>query len=149
MLSAHMSPMTMTAEELRLIRVQRRIADRDRRDRARAKAVARVMGVEWGSDGQAGVKKWLHMAHEMTHLRLDGRWTNTLQIAVRMAVQIEATPEERKALRHVSGSVGHMAGEQLFFIALGSARQLAWYNAALAVEEIFPSTSDRARRVAP
>lgn len=139
----------MTPEELRQSRIQRRIAGRNRRDRYRAKAVAKAMGVEWNNFGQQDVKKWLHMAHEMTHLRLDGRWNNTLLIANRMALQIEATPEERKALRHVSGSLGHMTGEQLFFIALGSARQLAWYTAALAVEEIFPSTSDRARRVAP
>lgn len=139
----------MTPEDLYHSRLQRRIADRNRRDRYRAKAVAKVMGVEWNNFGQADVKKWLHMAHEMTHLRLDGRWDNTLQIAVRMALQIEATPEERKALRSVSDSLGHMTGEQLFFITMGSARQLQWYTAALAVEEIFPSTSDRARRVAP
>lgn len=141
--------MTMTAGELAQARFQRREAERARRDRYRAKAVAKVMGVEWNNFGQQDVKKWLHMAHEMTHLRLDGRWNNTLQIANRMALQIEATPEERKALRRVSDSLGHMAGEQLFFIALGSARQLAWYTAALAVEEIFPSTSDRARSVSP
>jgi hypothetical protein len=137
------------AEDLRAARVQRRIDDRNRRDAARAKAVASVMGVDWSSLDDAGVKKWLHMAHEMTHLRLDGRWNNTLLIANRMALQVDATEVERKALRSVSESLGHMSGEQLFFIGLGSARQMAWYAAALAVEEIFPSPSDRTRRVAP
>jgi hypothetical protein len=141
--------MTATAEDLRKARVQRRIADRNRRDRYRAKAVARAIGLDWDALDEDGVKKWLHMAHEMTHLRLDARWNNTLLIANRMALQIDATEEERKALRHVSESLGHLAGEQLFFIALGSARQLLWYAAALAVDEIFPSPSDRARTVAP
>lgn len=141
--------MTASAEDLYRSRIQRRQAERTRRDRYRAKAVAKAMGVEWDNLGQAGVKKWLHMAHEMTHLRLDGRWNNTLLIANRMALQIDATPEERKALRSGSDSLGLLTGEQLFFIALGSARQLLWYTAALAVEEIFPSPSDRARRVAP
>lgn len=41
----------------------------------------------------------------------------------------------------------HQAWEHLFFIALPPARHLAWYSAAPAARDIFPSPSDRAPRL--
>ncbi len=135
------------ADRLRQARTNRRIAARNRRDHYRAMAVAEILGVEWDSLDEAGVKKWHHMAHEMTHLRLDARWNNPLLIAVRMALQVEATTEERLVLREHTKHLDHQAWEHLFFIALPSERQIAWYAAALAANDIFPSPSDRRRPV--
>lgn len=135
------------ADRLRQARINRRVAGRDRRDHYRAMAVARVMGTDWAGLDEAGIRKWHHMAHEMTHLRLDGRWNNPLLIAVRMALQVDADPDERKVLREATRDLGPHAHEHLHFISLPQARQLAWYNAALAVRGIFPSHNDRARPV--
>lgn len=134
------------ADRLRQARLNRRVAGRDRRDHYRAMAVARIMGVDWDSLDEGAVRKWHHMAHEMTHLRLDGRWANPLLIAVRMALQIDAEAEERKVLREAMRGLGPHAHEHLHFISLPQVRQLAWYNAALAVRDIFPSPFDRVPR---
>lgn len=133
------------ADRLRQARINRRIAGRNRRDHYRAKAVARIMGADWAALDEEAVKRWHHMAHEMTHLRLDGRWNNLLLIAVRMALQVDADPEVRKVLRETTRVLGPHADEHLFFLALPADRQLAWYSAALAVRDIFPSHNDRAR----
>lgn len=131
------------ADRLRQARTNRRVAGRDRRDHYRAKAVARIVGVDWASLDEAAIRKWNHMAHEMTHLRLDAQWSNPLTIAVRMALQVEADPEELKALKEHTRDLHYLAAEHLLFLALGPACQLAWYTAALSVGEIFPSPSDR------
>lgn len=126
-------------------RIRRRVAARDRRDLYRARAVARLMGTDWACLDETEAAKWHHMAHEMTHLRLDGRWNNPLIIAVRMALQVDADPRERTALREATRELGLHVHEHLHFISLPPARQMAWYNVALAVGDIFPSPSDRAR----
>lgn len=133
------------ADRLRQARINRRTAGRNRRDHYRAKAIAQIMGTDWSTLDDAAVKRWHHMAHEMTHLRLDAQWNNPLLIAVRMALQVDADPELRKILRETTQVLGPHAHEHLFFISLPPARQLAWYSAALAVRDIFPSHNDRAR----
>lgn len=142
-----MDPMTQLreADRLRQSRTNRRVAGRDRRDHYRARAVARILGVDWAELGEADIRKWHHMAHEMTHLRLDGRWNNPLLIAVRMALQVDAEPELRKILRETTQVLSPHAHEHLFFLSLPPARQLAWYAAALTAGDIFPSINDRAR----
>jgi hypothetical protein len=133
------------ADRLRQTRINRRRAARDRRDPYRAKAVAEILGVEWDSLDEDAIKLWHHMAHEMTHLRLDARWNNPLLIAVRMALQVDAETELRKALREGTRKLSPHAHEHLFFISLPQVRQMAWYCAALSAGDIFPSPNDRAR----
>lgn len=136
------------ADRLRQARINRRTAGRNRRDHYRAKAIARIMGADWSTLDEAAVKRWHHLAHEMTHLRLDAQWRNPLLIAVRMALQVDADPELRKVLRETTRVLAPHADEHLFFLALPPARQLAWYTAALSVGDIFPSPNDRVRAVA-
>lgn len=136
------------ADRLRQARINRRRAARDRRDHYRAKAVAAILGVDWDSLDDDRIAKWHHMAHEMTHLRLDAHWSNPLTIAVRMALQVESDPGELNALKDRTRDLHYLAAEHLLFLALEPARQLAWYTAALAVRDIFPSPSDRVRQLA-
>lgn len=124
-------PLTLTPLGNQAAREQRRIIDRIRRERGRARAVASLMDEDFLSFDEATQRRWLHMSYNMAlNTQRTYRSNNFLWAAVLMS-SVD-TPEDGKD--HRADPYGNLR-----FLDLPTERQKQWYSAAeIAVRRIFP-----------